>query len=322
MRSATCSPNVTDVQWQEIVNALTRRQFGAGLGAAALAAFTAACAGPDTASADDSGGQRTVTHAMGTTTVSNRPSRIVALDSLPIDTVVTLGKTPVGAAQAGSADALPAYLGGGLDSTTVVGSIAEPNLEAIAALQPDLILSSKQRHGDLYDALSAIAPTVFAVSPAVDWQGTLRLFAEAMGETQAAEQKLSEFHARAAALSETTRGRTAHVVRVMDDGLRLHGPGTFSGSVLTAAGYTITGQPWDAKNDMSEISLENVAQIDSDIAFVANTAGPGDLGIDPVLVAQMGPSRRDGVRQTDYRVWITGIGLTGANLILDDPERL
>ncbi len=42
---------------------------------------------------------------------------------------------------------------------------------------------------------------------------------------------------------------------------------------------------WDAKNDMSEISLENVALID------------------PVLVGQMGPSRRDGVRQTDYRVW-------------------
>lgn len=205
MRSATCSPNVTDVQWQEIVDALTRREFGAGLGAAALAALTAACARPDAATGSDSGAQRTVTHAMGTTTVSNRPSRIVALDSLPIDTVVTLGKTPVGAAQAGSADALPAYLGGGLDSTTVVGSIAEPNLEAIAALQPDLILSSKQRHGDLYDALSAIAPTVFSVSPAVDWQGTLRLFAEAMGETEAAEQKLSAFHARAAALTETNR---------------------------------------------------------------------------------------------------------------------
>ena len=43
---------------------------------------------------------------------------------------------------------------------------------------------------------------------------------------------------------------------------------------------------WDTKNDMSEISLENVALID------------------PVLVGQMGPSRRDGVRQTDYRVWM------------------
>ncbi|ANS31536.1 periplasmic binding family protein [Rhodococcus opacus] len=92
--------------------------------------------------------------------------------------------------------------------------------------------------------------------------------------------------------------------------------------MLTAAGYTVTGQPWDAKNDMSEISLENVAQIDSDIAFVANTSAPGELGIDPVLIGQMGPSRRDGVRRTDYRVWITGIGLTGANLILDDLERL
>lgn len=36
----------------------------------------------------------------------------------------------------------------------------------------------------------------------------------------------------------------------------------------------------------------------------------------------MGPSRRDGVHQTDYRVWITGIGITGANLILEVLRRV
>ncbi|MCQ4119673.1 ABC transporter substrate-binding protein [Rhodococcus tibetensis] len=320
MRAATCSPEVTDAQWQELVAALTRRQFGVGLGAAALAALTAACAGGEADSGTDAEGRRTITHAMGTTVVGGHPTRIVALDSLPIDTVVSLGKTPVGAAQAGSADGLPAYLGAGLVDTAVVGSIAEPSLEAIAALRPDLILSSKQRHGELYESLAAIAPTVFAASPAVDWQATITLFAEAMGEQDTAAQKLAAFHSRAAAVRARlgAGGRTAHIIRVMDNGLRLHGPGTFAGSVLTEAGFTITGQPWDAKNNMSEISLEHVNQVDSDIAFVANTLAPGQLGIAGELVAQMGASRRGGVHQTNYRTWITGIGLGGANLILDD----
>jgi hypothetical protein len=43
----------------------------------------------------------------------------------------------------------------------IVGSIAEPDLEWIVGLQPDLILSNKLRHEKTYDRFAAIAPTVF-----------------------------------------------------------------------------------------------------------------------------------------------------------------
>lgn len=310
-------PTVTEAEWQKLVAAITRRQFGIGLGAAAITAFTSSCSGSDSPAATE--GTRTIAHAMGTTEVGSRPSRVVALDSLPIDTVVSLGLKPVGAAQAGSADTLPPYLGDSLAETTVVGDIAEPNLESIAALRPDLILSSKQRHGALYEALSEIAPTVFSESPAVDWRGTVRLFADALGELEQAEDALALFVERARTVGEQieSAGRTAYIIRVMDEGVRLHGPGTFAGSVLTAAGFEVTGLPWDEKNDMYELSFELIDQVDSDIAFIANRNPPGDLGLSAALVGQLGASNRDGVHQVDYAVWITGIGLAGANQILD-----
>lgn len=324
MFTQTNSVAVSDEQWREIVASITRRQFGISVGAATIAALAAACSGSDDAVAGSREGSRTVTHAMGKTVIAGAPSRVVALDSLPIDTVVSLGVSPIGAARAGSADELPQYLGARLDDAKIVGAIAEPNLEAIAALQPDLILSNKQRHGQLYDALSAIAPTVFSASPAVDWQGSVQLFAEALGKQQQASDQLAAFEQRAREVGERigSAGKAAHTIRVMDTGLRLHGPRTFSGSVLTAAGFTVTGQPWDDKNDMVELSLENIDRIDSDFAFVATTNDAGDLGIPDSLVGQLGASTRGGVHQEDYRVWITGIGLAGANQILDSLDEL
>ena len=321
MTVAYAAKTVDDVRWNQIVDDLTRRQFGAGLGVAALAALAAACSGSDAATGDTSG-TRAVEHARGVTDVPFRAERVVVLDSLPIDTVVSLGVTPVGAAEAGSASSLPEYLGSGLDGTESVGKIAEPNLESIARLQPDLILSNDQRHGEIYESLSNIAPTVFAASPAVDWQGSIHLYADALGRTETADEALTRYHERTAALTErfAATPRTAHILRVVDPGVRLHGPRTFGGSVLTEAGLLVTGHEWDAKNDMAELSLEHVGLVDSDLLFIANNLPEGDLGLPPELVSQFGAAESGGIRQVDYRIWITGIGLAGANRILDDLE--
>jgi iron complex transport system substrate-binding protein len=67
----------------------------------------------------------------------------------------------------------PSYLAGKAQGIKTVGGISELNLEAIAALKPDLILGSKLRANDLYDKLSAIAPTVFSIRPGFPVEGEL-----------------------------------------------------------------------------------------------------------------------------------------------------
>lgn len=104
---------------------------------------------------------REIRHALGTTTIESKPERIVVLDTGELDAMVQLGIRPVGAAEYNAAG-LPQYLRDQVQGIEVVGTTAEPDLEAILALNPDLILSSKLRHEAIYDRLSAIAPTVQA----------------------------------------------------------------------------------------------------------------------------------------------------------------
>src|SRR5687768_15188777 len=116
-----------------------------------------------------SGGSRSVEHAMGETQIKGMPERVVVLDTGELDSAMTLGVTPVGAVEAIPGEGFPSYLEetGGIEN---VGTIEEPNLEKIATLEPDLILSSKLRHEQIYDQLSKIAPTVFTETTGVTWK--------------------------------------------------------------------------------------------------------------------------------------------------------
>ncbi|MGQ0773132.1 MAG: ABC transporter substrate-binding protein [Pseudonocardiales bacterium] len=154
-----------------------RRPIGtvpARTGAALLIALLTAtgCAGPGTEPTGEptagSGGAfpRTVTHAMGSTEIAAEPTRIVALDQTFVDAALALD-TPVLAFTdiRGRTGGPPTYLAGPLDrlapDARSVGELANPNLEQIAALKPDLIVSAKVRHEAIYDELNRIAPTVF-----------------------------------------------------------------------------------------------------------------------------------------------------------------
>ena len=149
-----------------------------------------------TASAPSSAAEevRTVEHAMGTAEVTGTPERVVVLDTGELDAVLALGVTPVGAVRTGVSDELPAYIeDAGVDPAAIanVGTIAEPALEQIAALEPDLILSNAVRHADIHDRLAAIAPTVFAEAIGETWEDNLRLAGEALNRSGQAEELLS-----------------------------------------------------------------------------------------------------------------------------------
>lgn len=94
-----------------------------------------------------SGQSYTVKHAMGETTIKGTPERIVMLTNQGIETLMALGVKPVGAVGAAN-DPTQFYdfTKSFLEGTKSVGTEGQPNLEAIAALKPDLILGMKFRH--------------------------------------------------------------------------------------------------------------------------------------------------------------------------------
>jgi iron complex transport system substrate-binding protein len=272
---------------------------------------------------------RTVTHAMGETEVPANPQRLVVLDSPFLDAAVALGVMPVGSTEAAAGAGLSPYLLDRLDDDIeIVGLITEPNLEAVAAARPDLILGAKVRHEALYDELSQIAPTVFTESSGTNWRDGLKITADALGKSAEAEDLLADYDARANEIGEKVGASdmTASIVRFLPGETRLYGPNTFSGSVLTDVGFDLGDKGFDANPySMAQISAEQIGMADADVIFAttyggdrAATAFPQAEALWKALPAVSSGNQFD----VEDREWMLGIGLIGANLILDDIEDL
>ncbi len=272
-------------------------------------------------------GPRLVTHAMGVTEVPAEVARIVVLDSSFLDAAIALGVPPVGATEGTPGSGLPAYLGEASAEIEIPGDTTAPNLEAVAALRPDLILGAKVRHESLYDQLSAIAPTVFSESSGQDWTRQVLLTAEALGRTAEAEALLDAFSTRAAEVGAAigAAGKTARIVRFIPGQTRVYGPTTFSGSVLAAVGFDLsgadTGLEYDPAYGMALVSAEQFGLLDSDVIFATGFADEGSARGDFESVWGSLPAvAGEQLFTIDDATWMTGIGVIGANLILDDLE--
>lgn len=306
-----------------------------GLALAAALSLTAcggaedAVTGAGSTAAADEAFPRTVEHAMGSAEIPERPERVVVLDTGELDAALSLGVTPVGAVTTDVSDDFLSYLSDAAADIERVGTIAEPNLEAIAALDPDLIISNALRHEDLYDQLSQIAPTVFAEFVGVTWKENLRLAAEALGEEDEAEAALAEYEQRAAAVGRELgdpADTTVSAIRFVGGTIRVYTAESFIGTVLADVGLdqlelTTTDYP-----TFAELSPEELMQVDADIVLHASYGAADDSGEAAVVGGPLWP-RLTAVQEgrafaVEEDIFYTGVGLTAANLQLDALETL
>jgi len=297
---------------------------------AAIALIATGCAGTPAAeesapAAEDA--SYTVEHAMGETEFTAVPERIVVLDSPQMDALVALGITPLGAPEIGAGRGFPAYLADDLEGTESIGFIAEPDVDAIANLAPDLIIGSKVRHEALYEELSAIAPTVFSEDTGTNWTEQAELTAAAVNQSDKMDELIKGVEDRAAEVGEAVEadGTTASIVRFRADNFRLYGPGTFSGSLLTDMGFDLgADRDWN-EYSMMELSPELYEQIDGDVVFYMSPGGDPTATTQAQITglwgAQPGPAG-DKAFEVEDDTWMVGIGVIGANLVIDQVEEL
>lgn len=153
-------------------------------------------------------GYNLITHERGATCVPDDVQRVVTLENSMTEAVVTLGVQPVGVADIELYNALvniPVELS---EDAVDVGSRREPNLEAITALNPDLIIAASFRVTENYDELNAIAPTLaFAGSENLEVMSDFfTSIAHALNREAEAEQILADMNqhfAEATAAIET-----------------------------------------------------------------------------------------------------------------------
>jgi iron complex transport system substrate-binding protein len=271
---------------------------------------------------------RTVQHAMGTTEITGTPERVVVLDTGELDSAIALGVKPVGAVEAIAGAGFPAYLADRVEGVETVGTIEQPSLEAIAALQPDLILSSKLRHEAIYDQLSQIAPTVFTEEVGVTWKENFRLHAEALGRSQQAEQLEREYEDKVAALREALGDELARtevsVVRSVGDEVRIYLNENFIGTILADVGL-----PRPKAQDIDDFSAtatrETIPDLEGDVMFLAK------YGDDHRLLENLTKSplwdrldvvAQDRVYEVPDDLWFLGIGNFAARMVVEDLEQL
>lgn len=296
--------------------------------AALLASLTvAACGDEDNGTVSPSREPetaRTVAHAMGTTTITARPKRVVVLDTGELDSAIALGVKPVGAVEAIAGEGLPAYLGDAVKDIELVGTIEQPNLEAIAALRPDLILSSKVRHEAIYDQLTRIAPTVFSEEVGVTWKENFKLHAEALGRSDEASRLQAEYDDKArdlgAALGDKRADSAVSVVRSVGDEVRIYLKANFLGTILADAG--LPRPKAQDKDGFSETATpERIPDLDGDLMILSRFGDDNRLLKrlqDNRLWARLDVVKADRVFEVPDDLWFLGIGNFAARKVLDD----
>ncbi len=266
---------------------------------------------------------RVIEHAMGETEVAEKPERVVVLDTGELDSAMTLGVTPVGAVEAVERLGYPSYLDG-TDEIENVGTIEQPNLEKIASLDPDLILSSKLRHEAIYGQLSKIAPTVFTESTGVTWKENFEVHAEALGRTEEAGTVKKEYQARVDEFGQAIGDNPPEVsvVRFLPGDTRIYQKESFIGTVLEDAGL-----PRPESQDVEDFAIMNasaelIPEMGGDVIFVA-TYGPEEestkqeITNDP-LWQQLAAVQQGRVYEVSDDLWMLGIGYMAANGVVDD----
>lgn len=278
---------------------------------------------------------RTLKTVMGDVKIPSQPKRVVVLDTGELDDVTLLGIDPVGAVAPHfkTEGGFPTYLDGELKDTVDVGPLLEPNLEKIASLKPDLILSSKVRHEKVYDKLSAIAPTVFTETTGGVWKENLKVHAEALGLEKEAAAKLKEYETQAKALGEAIKKKdggampTASVVRFIAGPTRLYQSNSYSGVVLNDIGLQRpkTQISSDPEVTMKDVSPEQIDQADADLIFVTaadaeDKTQKAQVVSNPVWKSL--PAVKDGkVFEVPDETWMSGIGVQAAEEMLKDVAK-
>lgn len=284
---------------------------------------------PEPAAVDPGPPDRPVRHAAGETVVRADPQRIVALTGDALDALCALGlqSRVVAAALPDGQDAQPSYLGAVIHDLPAAGTRSAPDLAAVRAAAPDLILGSQASTPGAFGELTAIAPTVFTGPAGADWQADLRTVGAATGRFGAAGGLLDGFAdaARRTGADNDAAHFQASVVQLTDNALRVYGADSFAGSVLAEVGLDRPAAQRFTEEPYVEVATADSADYpvaEGDIVYLS-FASPAAKDRATAFLDSRGwralsAAQDDRVFVVNNEVWQTGQGIVAARGILAD----
>lgn len=311
----------------------TSRRAVAAAGTLALATALAACSAStaDDAAGDATGDNGTVTveHAQGSTEVPADPQRVVVFDMGVLDTLDTLGVDVVGLPKANVPSFLDAYSS---DEYTDVGTLQEPDYEALARLDPDLVIVGF-RSAAAYPELSESFPTVDAT---FDWSGdylanfgeSATMLGEIFGKEAEVESALADIDAKVEEIRPVGEAAGSGMVLMTSGGeVTLNGADSRFGLIYSELGVTEAETGVEAADHGEAISFELIRDVNPDWMFVVDRdAAIGEASgqaaqqvLDNELVTSTTAWQRDQVVYLDGERWYVVMhGLSNVPAMLDE----
>ncbi|WJV36983.1 Fe(3+) dicitrate ABC transporter substrate-binding protein [Raoultella terrigena] len=214
----------------------------------------------------------TVEDLQGQFTLAKTPQRIVVLELSFADALAAVDLSPVGIADDNDPERILPEVRARLKPWRSVGTRAQPSLEAISALRPDLIVADSSRHRGIYAALRQIAPVLLLKSRNETYAENLQsaaIIGKVVGQDPLMQQRLAQHRRRMADFAaQLPAGASVVFGTSREQQFNLHSRDTYTGSVLSALGLSVPAAIGGAP--MATIGLEQLLAINPQWLFVAH----------------------------------------------------
>ncbi len=285
-----------------------------------LVGLAAACVAPARA-------EMVIERPRGPLRLKDRPKTVLVFDIAALDTLDALGVEVAGVPGSN----LPDYLGRYRDRRYAkIGTLFEPDYEAVAAATPDLIIIGP-RSAPKYAELSQIAPTLdVSVEPGRFVAGTrenVTLLGRIFGREAQASALLERVDTAVARVKADAPG-AGRVLMVMVNGGKLtaFGPGSRFGWIFDELGLTPAGHGGTPSAHGEVISFEYILKTDPDWLLVLDRdAAVGQAGaaaravLDNEIIAATRAAKAGHILYLDpVRWYISAGGGAALPVILED----
>ena len=301
--------------------------LGAFAAGASLFALTACGGSAEPAANADSNKTVSITHAQGTTDVPVDPETVYTFDLGVLDSMDALGVDADGVPETKFPEALKKYND---SSVAKIGSMKEPDFEAISSGNPDLIIITG-RTASSYEELSKIAPTV---DLSVDITKPLESFKEQtgkLGEIFDAESKVTDQLASLDTKIADTKAKSPNAGKgliIMTSGgeLTAYGAGSRFGLIHDVLGVDTVADIKSEGPHGESISFEFLKTNNPDTLYVVDRDSAMGTGgdaakavLDNELVTSTNAAKNDKIVNLDATSWyMIGYGLNNTNKMIDE----
>lgn len=258
----------------------------------------------------------TITHELGETPVTTNPQKVVVFDYGILDALDSLGVNVTGVVQSGLPDYLTKYAG---EEYSSIGTLKEPDMEAIFALTPDLIIISG-RQADYYEELNKIAPTIHLGIDNADYLGSFKnnmdILGQIFGKEKEVSSKVEEIEKAIAELNaKVTEKNINGLITLANDGaFSVYGQESRFGIIHKEFGVTPVDTTIDSGTHGQKATFEYVAEKNPQYLFVVDRAAVtgGNTSakelFDNELVARTDAYKNDNIVYLDPTIWYTSVG--------------